>query len=596
MAVNVILDGDNSSAIKELQDLTILASVEKGFVTSRITTDQLTLVNEFAQKAREFIENGANGNGPGIFEGMPIEIIENGNSIFEGCLDFINDFAVVDPTTVKTRLRKKNSNNSIADQMSGTTFASLEERGFINSSHFIDVPFVIEKDFNFIDFAFLAFSIYSIVKDLRDIVKEVIQSLPVSTTAHAVGGATGPAAAAVFAAAKVLINAAFAVLLVIMLIDMVQQLLVYLISPVKYHKAMKVKTLLQIGFASLGLQYNTSIPELNDMSLTILPSKNNIDKNDHQYKLLNNITIHHPGKGYPSPSDYGYTLSELVDLVNTTFYAEYTIKNGVFEQHEIGSPWWLQQASYVLPPVLNESQVYNVKELASDFLLTFRTDVKDVNTLENFAGTTFEVHTRPVTQVHPEYNLMKGFEKIEIPYALGNRKEGLNNFEEIVKTLFEKIDNLINFFGGSGNWAQQISGRVGMLMLENDMFDVPKLLRLDNQNKMFINNRLYFSARFLYINHYYAKSFVLDNFYNQYQLFKGVRVPFGPADFDSLSENAYFYDSDGNICKLESVEWNISKDFAVMDYRVKKTYTVNLEEHYIEEGGSGSIPVNNPNF
>jgi hypothetical protein len=34
---------------------------------------------------------------------------------------------------------------------------------------------------------------------------------------------------------------------------------------------------------------------------------------------------------------------------------------------------------------------------------------------------------------------------------------------------------------------------------------------------------------------------------------------------------------------LEQISWNVSQDFALIDYRVKTKYTTNLVEDYIEE-------------
>jgi hypothetical protein len=171
MAIEIILNGDNSSAVKELHDLEILASVERGNVNASITTEQLTLVNEYAELVRNYISGGANGTTNGIFEGLPLQIQENGVNVFDGYLDFLNDFEIVNPTTVLSRIKKHESNDNFQDRANGLTFGFLVDENFIVSSDYINVPYVIEKEFNFVEFGFIAFSIYSVTKDLQSLIQ-----------------------------------------------------------------------------------------------------------------------------------------------------------------------------------------------------------------------------------------------------------------------------------------------------------------------------------------------------------------------------------------------------------------------------------------
>ena len=171
MAIDIILDGNNSSAIQELHDLEIIASVEVGNVNARITTDKITLVNEYAQLVRNYIAGGATGQTNGIFEGLNLEMFRDGVSVFDGYLDFLNDFEIVDPTTVHAKIKKHDSNDNFRDRATGVTFGYLEELGFIGINNYINIPYINEKEFNFIEFSFLSFSIYSISKDLKELLR-----------------------------------------------------------------------------------------------------------------------------------------------------------------------------------------------------------------------------------------------------------------------------------------------------------------------------------------------------------------------------------------------------------------------------------------
>lgn len=579
MAIELILNGDNSSEIKELHDLEILASVEEGNVNARITTEQITLVNNYAKLVRDYIAGGVNGTTEGIFEGLPLQIQENGVNVFDGYLDFLNDFEIVNPTTVKSRIKKHDGNNNFSDRANGLTFGYLDELNLIGTGDYSNIPYIIEKEFNFIEFSFIAFSIYAISRDIEEQAR-VVAAQAVLLTGLIASGV--PAAALIFPALQFSLNATFALALVIILSNLIIELIRYIFSPIKYHKGIRLKRLAEIGCSYLGYSYNSTINDLPDVY--IIPTKTGIDKDSQQNSIINGITINQPGVGYPSASDFGYTLGEVFELINKLFYAEFTIKDGVIEQHVIDSSWWLQNSTYVLPDILQESIVTNANELISDKIITFKTDVKDVNSFENFLGHTYEIRTRPISTSDNRNVLMNGFNRVDIPYDLPNRKNKLNNFETFAFKLINKVQQIIQIFDGSvNNLTGFISLRIGCNILETDYLHVPKIMKLQSNLLLPSNQRNLWSAKHLY-NLYHSKgSFVLNDFGNQYYIYKGVRVPFGFEQFNQLTQNSYFYNSNGDLCKLEQISWNVSQDFALIDYRVKTKYTTNLIEEYIEE-------------
>jgi len=581
MAIEIILNGDNSSAVKELHDLEILASVERGNVNASITTEQLTLVNEYAQLVRDYISGGANGTTNGIFEGLPLQIQENGVNVFDGYLDFLNDFEIVNPTTVLSRIKKHDSNDNFQDRANGLTFGFLDDENLIGPNDYINVPYVIEKEFNFIEFSFIAFSIYAISRDLQSQIRVVAQQAAnlAALIATPPGGAAG---AIVLASLQLTLNVIFATALVIILTNLILELVRYIFSPIKYHKGIKLQRLVEIGCSYLGYSYNSTINDLPDIA--IIPTKTGIDKDEQQVKIINATTIFQPGVGYPSASDYGYTLGEVFGLINKLFYAEFTIKNGVVEQHVINSAWWLQNSTYILPDILQESIVTNANELVSDKLISFKADAKDVNSFENFLGHTYEIRTRPNSISDNRNVLMNGFDRVDIPYDLPNRKNKLNNFEDFAYKLLDKVEEIIGVFNGSSsNLTGFISQRIGCNILETDYLHVPKIMKLNSQLRLPLNQRNNWSAKYLY-NLYHSKgSFVLNNFGNQYYIYKSVKVPFGFEEFNQLTQNSYFYNQNGDLCKLKQISWNVSKDFALLDYSVQTKYTSNLIESYIEE-------------
>ncbi|MBG7631680.1 MAG: hypothetical protein IZT56_14785, partial [Bacteroidetes bacterium] len=452
------------------------------------------------------------------------------------------------------------------------------------TNDYSNIPYIIEKEFNFVEFSFIAFSIYAISKDIEEQVR-VVASQAALLSGLILSGV--PAAALVFPALQLSLNVAFAGALVIILINLIIELVRYIFSPIKYHKGIRLQRLVEIGCSYLGYSYNSTINDLPE--IYIIPTKTGIDKDSQQNSIINGITINQPGVGYPSASDFGYTLGEVFELINKVFYAEFTIQNGVVEQHVTNSPFWLQQSTYVLPDILQESIVTNANELISDKLITFKTDVKDVNSFENFLGHTYEIRTRPISTSDNRNVLMNGFNRIDIPYDLPNRKNKLNNFENFAFKLLNKVEEIINVFyainplASAPNLTGFISLRIGCNILETDYLHVPKIMKLDSKLRLPANQRNNWSAKYLYDNYHNEDSFVLNNFGNQYYVYKGVKVPFGFEEFNQLTQNSYFYNQNGDLCKLKQISWNVSKDFALIDYSVQTKYTSNLIETYIEE-------------
>jgi len=582
----VTLNGNNASAIRELHDLEVLATFENGNAQANISVTDFEFVNEFSQEIRNWISAGLTG-GFGIFEGMPLEININGANptylAFEGYLDFTNDFEIVDPTLVKGKIQKQKGLNSLSEKASGLTWEYLYQEGILTDSDFVSIPYVVEKEFNFVEFALVSYMIYGFATQLQGLIRQTafdIANIIAISTSGITGAGSGLGLAIVVASINLIQATAILILLASLIID----LIAFLISPVKFHKGIRLKKLLDKGSQHLGYSYNTTISEISENELVILPSKTSINTDQQAFRIKNQLTVNQAGVGFPRAIDYGYTFEEILQLVNTTFNAKIGIKNNVIEQHSLNSSWWIQQSTYQMPDILLESKKYNTDELSSNKLISFAVDIKDKNILDEYKGISYEIITEPISVNNQNNVLLKGLDSTEIPYTLGRRKEGLNFFEEFVKIMASGLDGLVDFFGGQGSAVEKITSRVGMLKLETDFVNIPKLMIMNNENKLPANHKSVWSAKVLYDKYYIYNSFVGNNFTNanQWLLYEGVKVPFGFTDFLSLIDNSYFYNQNGNPAQVTKIEWNISRDYALLSYRVNEVYTKNLKETFIE--------------
>lgn len=575
--ITISLNGDDSSQVRELHDIELLATFENGNAQANISITEFEFVNDFAKDIRSWIDNGLT-NGVGIFEGIPLSVTINGASpnylAFDGYLDMTDEFEIVNPTLVKGKIKKDSGLQNLDDLASGLTFQFLFESGFLTLGDMEYIPYVIEKEFDPIAFLLLAFTIYSLSVQIIDLIKSIAQAIS--------NGITAP----IQFALEIIYAIALIGYLTILIIDFVRMI----VEPVRFTRGIRLKTLLEKGSSYLGYGYNSTISEIFDNRIMLIPSKNSVDQNENATKQRAGTVIFQTGLGIPNARDFGYTFGEILQLVNKTFNAKLGIKNGVIEHHSLNSSWWVQQSTYQMPDILQESQKFNTDELSSNFLISFTPDSQDINVLENYKGTSYEVITTPINISNQKNVSLKGLEEIDIPYSLGVRKTKQNFIEEILDDLIGISQDFINEINSitPANQTQlpNIAGRIGSVKFETNFLNVPKMLYLNNANQLDINYNDLWSAKVLWNKYYVKNSFVGFGFTNtnQWRIFEGVKVPFGFSDFLKLIDNSYFYDVNGDVGQVIKIQWSVSKDFAIMDYKINKIYTKNLTETFIEVG------------
>ena len=147
------------------------------------------------------------------------------------------------------------------------------------------------------------------------------------------------------------------------------------------------------------------------------------------------------------------------------------------------------------------------------------------------------------------------------------------------------------------NWnirnSSLISRRLGMLLLENDFVQKPKLVMLDTtltttdpfSIKVNKQNEEFLSAEYLWDNFHFINSFVGDN-HNQGKIFTTPPINFCLEDYNKVRTNNIIFDSDG-VTKVEvkSLKWNIYEQEAEITYKVPVKWTDNLKERKVINDG-----------
>jgi len=573
------LNGQNISAAVEWEDIQVEAtfineSASGGQIQSiqpNIDIERFTFVNDAAKLIRDYIQAGENGTGVGIFEGIPFEITANDGSnitcTFNGFLDLTDSYEEIHSSKVMSKVMDLSGLNSLSQRAQGVTYGFLLDAGVITSSDFTDIEYVMEKELQPLQLILTAVTIYLMTKELVEGVRKLFDDAA-NLVAHITGGITGGIAGVLLALAQVLIQAAYVAIMIAAIIKLVTELINSLISPIRKHKGINFRTLLEKGVGHLGLTLVS--PNISELDLLFyLPSKPEED-----------TPI---SEGIPRPDDFGYTVDEALDLAQRSFNAKIQVEtDGITLQlRSLNDPFWDQSSTHQMADILLESKIFNTGEFSASRSIEFLTDVKDEHTSNNYKGTNFVITTRPKTVNDDRMVMMTGFDRTQILVALPNRKDKLSDIEKALVVVAGAADEIIRAFGGSSNLASKIKGKVGMLKVAENIHTVPKLVPLRN-GRMPSNHRALWSAKILETKYHNERSFVRNNFGQQHQLFRDQEVPFGLEEFLQLIQNSFFTTFDGRQGKADSIKWNMGRDKAFMDFRIKEIYTRNLQETFTE--------------
>lgn len=577
-------------------DMAILATFENDSPEANITTTGITFVNEEAVLIRNWIAGGVTGATDGIFQGIPFKIqVANSSNVFdtfEGYLDLTDDFSEISPVKVTCKIAKIAGINNFSERAEGVTYNYLEELGVFTSADYTDCPYVREREFEFLEFAMLSLTTFLLGRELADTIRRLSTDIA-NIVAHTTGGATGPAAAAIYAIAVAALNIIYAALMVIYLLQLIRELISYLFNPTRIHKGITLRKALEKACNHMGYMFSSSITDLDDV--VYLPTKSKPGRLAPIFNTPIMPSLGAVGRGLPNSGDYGYTVGEMFKIAIDCFDARLTIRkiNGsdtVCLEPVKNTAFWVPSAGYTLPDILDEEKSYNTEDLKANRLISFALDLNDDYTLTNYRGNSYEIITDAITCQDQRMKRLKGLEEVRIPCALPTRKAGLTDFEQVLKTVAQVADSVINFFGGNSSLANYITNRVGMIKVSTDIIQVPKLVKYAG-GTLPANYRDIWGAKYLEDTYHHRKSFKRNNYGNQYRKFADRNIPFGFTGFLALINYGACAIATGGVAEFKSIEWVLSSDKARAHFKKKEIYTKNLTETFREEADNAEGSV-----
>lgn len=540
---------------------------------------------EFVLKANKYLQkrvlDGLSG-GVGIFEGEPytIKIGDPASPVytFDGYLDFTDETTIIGGEELVCSLKKKKGTDWLNDVADGFSFAYLHDKGVITNSDFIKVPYIINYVPDNMQVIVLSISLYMMTKELIENVRELAYAIADVTDASTpiVGvSLAGPVTGYdignfILVVLKTIAKIIYIIAITIAIIKLIEEIIEQILPKQRNHLGMKIRTLFVKGCSHLGLEFVSSIPELDWVHI---PQKDKKGESSGEV-------------GFPSNTSPIYTFGDCIRVFKEMFNADFRIKDGVFyferkDNFEITS-------TYSVPNYFNDQErlldrvQFNTDEIISNYNINWQYDVQDQNTLDNQEGRVFQAITTPNTTINADLVSIKNLAQINIPFALGRKKERLTNIEEIVKDLCRFVDNMTGVLGGGGtNLTSKITGRLGSLLLSSHFITVGKIVKMSG-GKLASNQRTELSALNLWKNYHYINSFAeVDGKHNQYWRYKELRVPMSLSDFNKVLENNIVTDSSGNKILIEKIVYKPQEGAAIIDYRINKKYTNNLKIEYV---------------
>ena len=539
----------------------------------RLNTDSVILPRE----AKEIIQNHI--QNVGLFEGIPYQVELRSGLTIEYYADLV-DGVVVRDHEVEVNLKKRKSIDNFFERAEGSSFDLLVKNGV--EFDLVDVPYFVIKDNQFeqaLQLAVVTFILGQQTYQQALVVGQAINQLVEASTP--IPGLAPPGVpvvsfnvpAIIGASLNLVIQLIYFGLLLIAFIDLATQLFLVLF-PVKrklkacYFKELMTKTCQHFGytFASDLLDAQPywavlPVPLIRDRESiwNILP--------DQLFPVFNN--------GWPGSSD---TISSVLDLVRAmeTMFNARTIVRGNEVRLE-RRDWLLNQTNLQLIPALSlqserqDQYRYNTTDIWKRYYIHYQNDFQDLHTTD---GETYDYHdaefsTEPSFPVsNPDLVTIRGLQDVNIPFALGSRKDGLNWIELYAKLILQGIDGFTGILGGGTNFGAQIDDRKNALQISQTYFSVTKVLY--GQTGAVSSGQLVqteadqniLSATGLW-DQYHQINEIQQN---DYIIREDVRIRISSEEFLSLLDNNFAL-IDGVLCEILTLEWIDDRSFAKLSYK-----------------------------
>ena len=527
----------------------------------QVDTDTIVLPRE----AREIIMQHVATQG--VFEGIPYTL-ETGGIQLDYYVDLTESFAIRD-FEVEVKIKKRKGFDNFFENADGLSFELMAKKGV--NFNFVNLPYLIIPE-NQVEIGLtLSLAIYSLTREAIQATRDLVsatEKLTRAVTPNISLVPVPPLGEIIALSIAVVAQLAYTLAIYVALIKLVRQLQELIFPKVRYYKGATIKELVKKGCEYLGYTLDSTLLNAWD-KLTIMPVPLTKGKRSIFSFIQNDLNFSFT-KGYPTAQDTVSTLGELINAVEGWFNAKTKVYNGVVQIER--RDFWKRISLNTTLPALNlqsdrqNEYRLNTEEAWKRTYIHYQVDYADVHTLDNFDPTDAEYSTEPLNVINEDLVSIRGFNDVNIPFALGVRKNDLSYIEKFAKTFLQLADSIIGLFGVDLNFTSLITDRLGVTQISSQFFGVTKVLYAVNgrQPKNYVDK---IKASNIY-NLYHK---INEINVNGYKIYNDAPIRLNPQDFLTLLDNNYAY-INGVLCEILTIRYTDEQSQAVVTYREPFNY------------------------
>lgn len=503
----------------------------------------------------------------GVFEGIPYTL-EVGNIQLDYYVDLTESFAIRD-FEVEVKIKKRKGFDNFFENAEGLSFELMTKKGV--NFNFVNLPYLIIPE-NQVEIGLtLSLAIYSLTREAIQATRDLVsatEKLIRAVTPNVSLVPVPPLGEIIALSVAVVAQLAYTLAIYVALIKLARQLQELIFPKVRYYKGATIKELIKKGCEYLGYTLDSNLLNSWD-KLTIMPVPLIKDKRSVFNFIQNDLNFSFT-KGYPTAQDTVSTLGELINAVETWFNAKTKVLNGVVQIER--RDYWKNITTNTTLPALNlqsdrqNEYRFNTEEAWKRTYIHYQVDYADTHTLDKFDPTDAEYSTEPLNVINEDLVSIRGFNDVNIPFALGVRKEKLSYIEIFGRTFLQLADSIIGLFGVDLNFTSLITDRLGVTQISNQFFGVTKVLYAVNgrQPSNYVDK---IKASNIY-NLYHK---INEININGYKVYNDAPMRLNPQEFISLLDNNFAY-INGALCEILTVRFTDEQSQAVISYREPFNY------------------------
>lgn len=648
LKVNFYVNGNLVNPPNNYQDLALELSFDKddpnyrGQVSTNVWELGLgeRVTKDGAYVSNRYINRGLIGD-VGVFEGIEfrIELDNNGvtEDVFNGYLDLSKAEINCDRISASaTETGNIDWFNEVADSFNFEYLYNLpplpQFKGKIGDEDMVPVPYLLSTVPDIYTAAITGVSLFTVLNQFYESVSSLIEKIP-----ELIFPNFGNIVSLILVSIQLTLLQIASIILTI-------QLYRLLVPKVKYHGGMYVYTLCERAAAHVGLEFRSTILESDPYSkMLILPeSFQQFQPVDNERKRFINFSKALIGVqdvlDFERVGFYRGTFGDLLRELKKLFNAKIIIEGDILRLEK--RDFITSAVNYTIPDVDKSNIPYrlNFEDYYSYDNFKFTVDDNDSNCVQDYVGTEVQVFTTPKV-VNEQKRVIGGAKReITINFARGIRRTKRNFIERMFKDVYDNMEPIINeiqrvrdiqkrqvrAIKKKLDKAKKVLSNLGIkfknpkkpkepntridkfindlrdvifrksnvLLLEKDFINVPKLLLMEAdyynwQDEAFVKLDTR-NAQVINAVNFYDNFYDIDNFTginpNQYKIWE-VEVPFCIDDYNKIKSNKFVFDSEGKNAEIISAKWNIYRQTAVINYRVREKYTDNLKRDIIISNG-----------